>query len=479
MTDVDLWVLDPNDVKTYYGDTNPGNGSTLDLDSNADCVIDGVNNENIFWETGTAVPGEYTVTVNMYDSCEIGSASGTLTMIYNGEDSPEVVSWNLGSSGKNEYTFIHGGSESKVSGKVTYEDFPVTKTGLGSSRMLPVRYAQVKVVRDFDDEILATGATDASGKYEISFVNSDTEHPGYYVIVFAKQETTTLKQEVQDFSREVYTFKTATVVNELQTPEKEDFNIAINKANNAGAMNIFDVGVRCNDYARVNGGKVPEKLTFLWQQNGASGSYYSSSKKEIVLLGKVSDPDEYDDLVIGHEYGHFVLDTYSEDDSPGGAHTLAPSTPTLAWSEGWATFFSSAALNKSFYVDTISSGVGSYVSLETLPSSITKGNVGDVLDGDVSEAVISSVLWDLHDSTNETSDTLSGKSTAIWKIVTNYLNGTNFANRGKTGVDTVDFLDGWFCLGYGSKGTSSTGITGNVSTLHELNYDYKELESCK
>ena len=482
-TDVDLHVTDPNGVRTYYGNTNPGNGSTLDLDSNPGCEIDGINNENIFWETGTAVPGTYTVTVDMYDACDNGEgtgfASGTLTMIYNGDDAPQVVSWNLGSTGSKEYTFTHEGGESKVSGKVTYEDFPVSKTGLGSSRMLPVRFAKVEVVRDFDKEILATGSTDASGKYELTFKNDDTDHPGYFVIVYAQQDSSTLKQEVLDYSKEVYTFKTDTVVNEIETPEKENFDIAITKDKNAGAMNIFDVAVRCNDYARTNGGKVPEKLTFIWQKNGASGSYYSSAKKMIVLLGQTADPDEYDDLVIGHEYGHFVMDTYSKDNSPGGSHTLAPSTPTLAWSEGWATFFSAAALNKSFYVDTIASGVGSYDSLETLDSSIVKGNVGDLLDGNVSEAVVSAVLWDLHDSTNETSDTMSGKSTAIWKILTTYLKGTNFKDRGKTGVDTVDFLDGWFCLGYGSKGTSSTGVMGNVSTLHELNYDYKELESCK
>jgi hypothetical protein len=482
LTDVDLHVTDPNGVETYYGDRIPGNGSTLDLDSNPACSIDGINNENIFWDTGTAVPGEYTVLVDMYDSCsdtDTGSASGTLTMIYNGEDAPRVVSWSLGNTGSLSYTFIHDGSKSKVSGKVTYEDFPVSKTGLGSSRMLPVRFAQVKVVRDFDQEILATGSTDATGKYEMTFENNDTAHPGYFVIVFAQQESATLKQEVQDFSREVYTFKGDTVINEITTPIKTDMNIAITKDKNAGAMNIFDVGVNCNSYARTNGGKVPEKLTLLWQKNGVSGSYYSSTNKEIVLLGTTTDPDEYDDLVIGHEYGHFVMDTYSEDDSPGGPHSLAPSTPTLAWSEGWATYFSAAALNKSFYVDTKATGVGSYYSIESLPSSITLGNVGDVLDGNVSEAVVSAVLWDLYDNTNETLDTLGGKSTAIWKILTTYLKGTNFINRGKTGVDTVDFLDGWFCLGYGSEGNATTGMMGNVSGLHELNYDFKTLDSCK
>ncbi len=479
-TDVDLYVTDPNGITTFYGNTAPGNGSSLDLDSNAGCTIDGVNNENIFWNTGTAVPGEYTVRVDMWSDCEEGGASGTVTMIYNGEDAPKVSSWSLGSSGSQSFTFIHEGSKSKVSGKVTYEDFPVSKTGLGSSRMLPVRFAEVQVVRESDREILATGSTDAAGKYEITFENDDLENPGYIVLVYARQDSDTLKQEVKDYHRNVYVFTSGIAINEIENPEKEDVDIAITKDKNAGAMNIFDVGVSCNNYARINGGKVPEKLIFYWQVNGASGSYYSGRNKHIVLLGKTADPDEYDDIIIGHEYGHFVMDTFSKSNSPGGAHSSkVRDTPTRAWSEGWATFFAASALNKSFYLDTTSSGVGAYYSIESLPASIPLGNTGNVLDGNVSEAVVTSVLWDLHDSTNETFDTLGNRSTAIWKNLTTYLNGTNFKDRGYTGIDTVDFLDGWFCLGYGSKGLDGIGMVGNVWFLHNLSYDFKELESCK
>lgn len=486
-TDVDLHVTDPNGVTTYFGNRTPGNGSSLDLDSNVACSIDGVNNENIFWSTGTAVPGEYTVKINMWSDCDKGGASGTVTMIYNGDDSPRVVSWSLGSSGSQTYTFTHEGAESKVSGKVTYEDFPVSKKGLGSSRMLPVRFAEVQVVRAEDNVVLATGSTDASGKYELTFKNEDLEHPGYHVIVYARQDSETLKQTVNNYAGKVYAFKSAIVVNEIETPEKEGMDIAIKKDKNAGAMNIFDVGVTCSDYARTNGGKVPEKLEFQWEVNGQKGSYYSSRNKLIVLLGKTADPDEYDDTIIGHEYGHFVMDTYSKS-GPGGVHysTVRDIAPR-AWSEGWATFFASAALNKSYYMDTISSGKkGIYYSIESLPNKIPLGNTGDVLDGNVSEAVVSAILWDLHDTTNEASansldgfDDLSNQSTAIWKILTTYLNGTNFKDRGKAGVDTVDFIDAWYCLGYGDIDNDVGGFIGNYWLLHKLSYDFKKLDSCK
>ncbi len=487
-TDVDLHVTDPNGVTTYYSNRTPGNGSTLDLDSNAGCSIDGVNNENIFWSTGTAVPGEYTVKINMWSDCDKGGASGTVTMIYNGDDSPRVVSWSLGSSGSQTYTFTHEGAESKVSGKVTYEDFPISNKGLGSSRMLPVRFAEIQVVKKHDKTVLATGSTDASGKYEITFKNEDTENPGYYVLVYARQDSETLKQEVADYAGKVFAFQSSTVVNEIETPEKEDMDIAIKKDKNAGAMNIFDVGVTCSDYARTNGGKATEKILFEWQAGGEKGSSYSRTKKRILLLGQASDPDEYDDIVIGHEYGHFVMHTYSKNNSPGGYHTIKKrDIPTRAWAEGWATFFSCAALNKSFYIDTKASGVvRAHYSIESLPNIIPLGNEPKKLDGNVSEAVVSAILWDLYDKTNEASansldgfDDLSNQSTAIWKILTTYLNGVNFKDRGMTGVDTVDFIDAWYCMGYGDHDNDVGGFVGNYWLLHKLSYDFKKLDSCK
>jgi hypothetical protein len=479
-TDVDLFITDPNGVMTGYSSQHPGNGSHHDLDSNAGCTIDGKNNENIFWDTGTALPGEYTVTVDMYDNCTENEesdrgASGTLTMVYSGDDSPETISWSLGNSGSKSFKFVHAGAKYKVSGNVTYEDFPVTREGLSKiGRMLPVRYAKVQVIRD-DGEILAEGSTDLAGNYAFAFSNDDiVDHPHYLVYIYAQQYSNILKQEVRDKSGDVYVFATNPLVNMVEMPEKKDLNIAIKKADNAAAMNIFDVGVWCNMHARAYGGKVPEELIFTWPVD-IDYSYYSKSNfPHISITGIASDPDGYDDLIIGHEYGHFVMDTYSRDNSPGEDHTLDPSIPTLAWSEGWATFFSAMALNKSFFVNTTNEGASTYYSLESLPSDITLGNVGNKLDGDLSEAVVSAVLWDLYDSTDETYDTLNNKSTAIWRVLTTYLNSSDFKDRGKTGVDLVDFLDGWFYLGYGNTGNEEIGMIANVWFLHNLlGYDFK------
>jgi len=44
----------------------------------------------------------------------------------------------------------------------------------------------------------------------------------------------------------------------------------------------------------------------------------------------------------------------------------------------------------------------------------------------------------------------------------------------------VDFLDGWFCLGYGDMGANDTeGMRGIVKTLHGLSYDFAAVAPCK
>ena len=50
--DVDLHLIEPNGGHIYYGNRRSSNGGFLDIDSNPDCSIDGVNNENIYYQEG-------------------------------------------------------------------------------------------------------------------------------------------------------------------------------------------------------------------------------------------------------------------------------------------------------------------------------------------------------------------------------------------------------------------------------------------
>lgn len=86
--DVDLHLIEPNGEKIYYGYDYSDNGGELDVDSNPNCNIDNINNENIFYEDDDDViieAGEYEVLVDLYANCGIaGETNYTITAYYNG-----------------------------------------------------------------------------------------------------------------------------------------------------------------------------------------------------------------------------------------------------------------------------------------------------------------------------------------------------------------------------------------------------------
>jgi len=80
--DVDLYVVQPDGEVVYYGnrgywdyfedengDLHYGQIWGLDLDSNAGCGIDGINNENIYYPQEYLLTGKYEVWVNMWENC--------------------------------------------------------------------------------------------------------------------------------------------------------------------------------------------------------------------------------------------------------------------------------------------------------------------------------------------------------------------------------------------------------------------------
>ena len=57
--------------------------------------------------------------------------------------------------------------------------------------------------------------------------------------------------------------------------------------------------------------------------------------------------------MIAHEYGHFLMASFSRESSPGGNHSFGEQLdPRLAWSEGWGNFFGAATTGSAHYIDT-------------------------------------------------------------------------------------------------------------------------------
>jgi hypothetical protein len=153
---------------------------------------------------------------------------------------------------------------------------------------------------------------------------------------------------------------------------------------------------------------------WFWFPGSATGTSYDPAAKAITVLGTTADPDEFDDSVLLHEYGHYVLDLYSRDDSPGGSHVLGDDALDLrlAWSEGWATFFSSVVRNDPVHVDTSGTGV-------RLVFDIEGPSFGSATRYDSNELAVAAVLWDAYDGddADEGLGPLNGLLPAIWSAV--------------------------------------------------------------
>ncbi len=79
-SDIDLHVVDPSGEEIFYGHRQCTSGGTLVRESNAACQFDFVNTEIAYWPADAAPAGTYHVFVDLWDDCNLGAASYTVTV---------------------------------------------------------------------------------------------------------------------------------------------------------------------------------------------------------------------------------------------------------------------------------------------------------------------------------------------------------------------------------------------------------------
>jgi hypothetical protein len=74
----------------------------------------------------------------------------------------------------------------------------------------------------------------------------------------------------------------------------------------------------------------------------------------LFILGKANtDTDEFDQGVIGHEFGHYLQDVLSYSDSPGDDHRKQEfKDPSLTFGEGYGTAIGALLANTKYYTDS-------------------------------------------------------------------------------------------------------------------------------
>jgi hypothetical protein len=343
-----------------------------------------------------------------------------------------------------------------VGGKVTFVKRLYSPQGLTGYRLVkPVRYGVVEIVREVDGRVVATTFTDKNGSYctdiptLTSFstvyprVASRTDPQKFDIFVIGGDQGGLYSRPGDPFDAS----KPGIYKRDFSLPLMVRFSGGFDYPF-SGAFNIMDVLTTGAEKAVELTGQAPsERLHGVWTPgsvfgSGTVGTYFGADEQTdnafIVLSGgdaggpDFGDHDEYDDDVILHEFGHFMAYSFSKPSEIGGAHYLNDNTQDirLAWSEGWATFFSAAIRNSPVMVNTYAGDPGSpnrglsYAFDIEPPYSAVLTGIGTPLEDygtyTTSEIAVAAVLWDLLDGYGEGSDVSSEGLQRVWQIMSRF-----------------------------------------------------------
>jgi hypothetical protein len=334
--------------------------------------------------------------------------------------------------------------EVSMSGRVTYARRPLTPRGLTAAVSEGLGLVNVQLV-NAANVVRAEGFTDASGMYSLT-TRAPMGEP-LSLRVRAARADATYQFAVENFGGATYAVTT------MPSPAAPGMrrDLEITEASNAGAFAIFSTIRGGLDFVRrVLPTRAPP-LRIRWERGRTppgGTSYFIRGQNMIYLLGGPTDTDEYDLPVILHEFGHFVEQNFSRTSSPGGAHDGSPTDPRLAWGEGWGTWFGCVANGSSAYLDSdLASAIRVSRDLASLP--LQRQNMGDpamALSQPVGEYLVGGSLWALSSAGTDPAAQLDRSLSVSLR----YFTRSPAPDRGVSGVDFVDFLDGYLCLHAGA-----------------------------
>ena len=430
--DMDLHVVDPNNEEIYYSHrTSYGQPGFLDLDSNADCNLDYIEIENIYYTL--AISGEYTVRIDLWNSCSVTgqinfdvlvSGCGISRNVIGSFSHTEADAGGLG-SGREVLVFNANCDRYIVDGTVSYRTPLTGKNPLGS------------IVRVVDDEGNIHGTSQVvrdpsnlnRGVFSVSYEPNDVN-----AAVHVEFLSSNNRINVVDHSGNTHVYRASESIIPYSNPTAF-IDVVILLIDGSGAFHIMVTLTRMlptylayggltTDYPRVANWEL-EKYA-LGQVS--PGSYFSPSTGTISIGGFHMNPDEFDDSVMLHEFGHLILDRTGAVITGGGYHDGSPISPNFAFSEGYATYLGQRLLGNLKYCD------GTWcLDLADL-SKFTLGTQNGRSSGDISEHVVASAAFKL--------DFNIGLGTLMTQSLTDpnkLLEESNYNRLGSTSA--VDFAD--------------------------------------
>jgi hypothetical protein len=327
------------------------------------------------------------------------------------------------------------GPQITVTGTATFEDRLYDRDGFtGQLARKPARFVAVQLVADDGGAVLGETFTREDGSY--SLTAPITEGRTVHVSLVARI-TQPLSIEVINVTLQTYALSAPSFAGAARS-FSQDF--AATTADLGGVFNIVDTMIEGAAAARAANPQNPfGRVRVIWSVNNRARASFNENNNTIQLRGHPEDPDEYDDPVILHEFGHFVARFFSHDTSPGGPHSpfdAEPEVPSLAWSEGFATWFALETRQDPTYFDSFGTG--------TFAMELETPELARLLVGPQNELAISAVLWDIGDPANEPHDALDRRQAQMWDVMNGHFRATRPAD-----VTMATFCSGWVARAHG------------------------------
>lgn len=324
------------------------------------------------------------------------------------------------------------GPPAPVSGRVTFERRVLSRRGLEAPVAETLAGVDVILIEGATQLGLTSTATDGSYAF-------DVEPSGEArVRVLASGNGVA----VTDFRDNTYAFEVQVV------DGRADVVVDIDEM--SGALAIYETMNEGLAFARdaFDRAEAFPELQVYWERGRTTpgGTSYAAGD-QLWILGGPSDTDEFDTPVLLHELGHYLQWVYDfYDVVPGNFHNGADTDARLAWGEGWASFFSSAARGTGFYGDSIGEDLAYDLDVEALPLAgeyVCSPAAG--IQQTLSEWVITASLYELY----LTGDPAEQRQRSFAPIRDRL--SRDASDRGLPGVDFVDFIDAYLCNAGGAQ----------------------------
>jgi hypothetical protein len=327
-----------------------------------------------------------------------------------------------------------------VSGRITFSRIPF-KTALGSGldyaamRQDPARGITVEIVNVATGQVIASGSTDADGDYALPAPASTMVSVRAWAEMIRPAPLPPPNWAFAVGSPDVpdllYSYALADIdsgptgiLHNLDIPSGWSTDGSLIGTRHAAPFAILDTLYRIQsmvlDVAPT--GNFPPLIVDWSVNNPAGETFYARTEtlSVIVLPGMANvDTEEYDVHVIGHEFGHYIVDRFSRSDSIGGPHTFGDRLdPRLAFNEGFASAFAAITLGDPVLRDSFGPGQANDGHF-----NVENNNVPG--PGWYGEGSVWAMVWDLFDSAPDANDTLALGFPALWQVMTGPMRDTD------------------------------------------------------